>query len=168
MEITVRHFILPLLFALIGLTAYSQEYKKEQVGKVDRALLTSDSEFKKWFVLGYNEYQPKDSFVVRLRPLLLNKKIVVVMGTWCSDSQLDIPHLINLLDEVEFERNRIEIWGIDRKKTEPADILSKYQIKYVPTIIVFDNEGKEVARITEKPEVTIEQDLIKQISGESY
>lgn len=168
MEITVRRFILPLLFALLGLTAYSQEYKKEHIGRIERKLLTDDAEFKKWFILGYNEYQPKDSFIVRLRPLLLDKKIVVVMGTWCSDSQLDVPHLINLLDEIEFDRTRIDIWGVDRNKTEPASILSKYEIKYVPTIIVFDKDGKEVARITEQPEVTIEQDLIKQLSGETY
>ena len=168
MEITVRRFIIPLLLTLFTLLGYAQEYNKEHVGKIDRALLTSDPEFKKWFVLGYNEYQPKDSFVVRLRPLLLDKKIVVVMGTWCSDSQLDVPHLINLLDELEFDRTRIDIWGIDRKKTEPANILSKYEIKYVPTIIVYDKDGKEVARIVEKPEVTLEQDLIKLLSGETY
>jgi thiol-disulfide isomerase/thioredoxin len=167
-EITVRHFFLHLLLALFSIAAYSQEYKKEHVGKIERQLLTEDPEFKKWFIVGYNEYQPKDSFIVRLRPLLIDKKIVVVMGTWCSDSQLDIPHLINLLDEVEFDRTRIDIWGVDRNKTSPADVLSKYEIKYVPTIIVFDKNGKEVARIVEKPEVTLEQDLIKLLSGETY
>ena len=164
----MRHFTLLVLFELFGLNLHAQEYNKEHVGKIDRALLTNDPEFKKWFVLGYNEYQPKDSFVVRLRPLLLDKKIVVVMGTWCSDSQLDVPHLINLLDELEFDRTRIDIWGIDRKKTEPANILSKYEIKYVPTIIVYDKDGKEIARIVEKPEVSLEQDLIKLLSGETY
>lgn len=164
----MQRFILPFLFALLGLTAYSQEYKKEHVGRIERSLLTDDTEFKKWFVLGYNEYQPKDSFIVRLRPLLRDKKIVVVMGTWCSDSQLDIPHLINLLDELEFDRTSIDIWGVDRNKTSPADVLSKYEVKYVPTIIVFDKNGKEVARIVEKPEVTLEQDLIKLLSGEIY
>lgn len=153
--------LLSILFIAAALSLYAQKHDKEAVGKIERSTLTEDPEYKKWFVQGYNEYQPVDSLVIRLRPLLRNKKIVVVLGTWCSDSQLDVPHLINLLDEVEFERTELELWAIDRKKTEPANIISKYNIEFVPTIMVFDKEGKEVARIIEQPEVSLEADLIK-------
>lgn len=162
----MRQLFLAILLALASITAYTQKYEKEYVGKIERNLFTEDPEFKKWFVLGYNEYQPKDSLIVRLRPLLFDKKIVVVLGTWCSDSQLDVPHLVNLLDEIEFDRARVEFWGVDKNKTEPSPVISQYNIKLVPTIMVFDKEGKEVARIEEQPEVTLEQDLIKKLLGE--
>lgn len=157
--------LLAILLLCTALSSSAQKFEKEYVGKMDRSQFTDDAEFKKWFTLGYNEYQPKDSFIIRLRPLLLDKRIVVVLGTWCSDSQLDVPHLVNLLDEIEFDREKIEFWAVNRNKTEPAAILDKYEIKYVPTIIVFDKDGKEVARIVEQPEVTLEQDLIKLLSG---
>ncbi len=163
----VKQF-LSVLFLIAALSLSAQKYEKEAIGRIERSTFTEDPEFKKWFIPGYNEYQPKDSFIVRLRPLLLDKRIVVVLGTWCSDSQLDVPHLINLLDEIEFDRTRIDFWGIDRKKTEPASIIAKYEIKKVPTIMVFDKEGKEVARIEEQPEVNLELDLIKLLSGEQY
>lgn len=159
---------LSVLFLLSALSLSAQKYEKEAIGRIERSTFTEDPEFKKWFILGYNEYQPKDSFVIRLRPLLLDKRIVVVLGTWCSDSQLDVPHLINLLDEIEFDRTRIDFWGVDKKKAEPASIIAKYGITKVPTIMVFDKEGKEVARIEEQPEVNLELDLIKLLSGEQY
>lgn len=166
MEI-VKHF-LSALFLIAVLSLSAQQYEKEAIGRMERSTFTEDPEFKKWFILGYNEYQPKDSFIIRLRPLLLDKRIVVVLGTWCSDSQLDVPHLINLLDEIEFDRTRIEFWGVDKKKTEPASIISKYDIQMVPTIMVFDKNDKEVARIVEQPEISLELDLIKLLSGEQY
>jgi thiol-disulfide isomerase/thioredoxin len=93
------------------------------------------------------------------------------MGTWCEDSQREFPVFIKLLDQIEFNFNNLTLVGVDEDKIVPnlsEKEREKLNVFNVPTIIVYDKNGKEVNRFVEFPQQTLEEDLLKIFSGEDY
>lgn len=94
-------------------------------------------------------------------------EVLVVLGTWCSDSRREVPRLWRALDEVgglvPFE---IEYLAVDRTKEEPAELLAGLDLRYVPTFIV-RRGGEEVGRVVESAPNGIERDLLALLAGEA-
>ena len=80
------------------------------------------------------------------------------MGTWCDDSHYLIPKLEKVLQEIDFPKSQIILYGVDRKKNVKTGENKKYVITNVPTIIVL-KDGVEKGRITESTKISIEVDL---------
>ncbi len=153
-------FAFALLFSCFSLSASSQkDFKKVITGELNRSIFSTDEELKQWFPKEYSKYKPKASSVKNLQKQLEGKKIVVVLGTWCSDTQELFPQLLKILDLIGFPKNALVIYGMDKGKTTPADIIARYKIEKVPTFIVFNNAGKETGRIIETVDDSVEEDL---------
>lgn len=94
-------------------------------------------------------------------------EVLVVLGTWCSDSRREVPRLWRALDEVgglvPFE---IEYLAVDRTKEEPAELLAGLDLRYVPTFVV-RRDGEEVGRVVESSPNGIERDLLALLTGEA-
>jgi hypothetical protein len=56
--------------------------------------------------------------------------------------------------------------GVDHAKKEPADLLKRDDVRYLPTIIV-RRGGKEVGRIVETSPHGVEQDLLALLTGKA-
>ena len=117
-----------------------------------------------WLKKGYDEYNPNAAVTSHLKEYLNNFTIVVFLGTWCDDSHELIPKLARVLDIAGFPKARLTMYGVDREKTTNGGEHKKYNITLVPTIILFNNEGKEVGRITETVNKSLEEDLDKIVS----
>lgn len=122
-------------------------------GKLNRNRL---EEFN-WFPKNYNDYKPALSVIEQLIPY---KKcsVVVVLGTWCSDSHELVPQLFKVMDMAGWEK--VELIGVNRKKKCSTVDITPLNIEYVPVIMLFNN-GKYIGRITETAEKSIEEDLLK-------
>lgn len=159
-----------MLAGLLSLTfyfAFSQtEFKKEITGKINRNVFTTDEEVKLWFAKEYNAYHPNDSLLAQIKEVLdtsSKKNITVVLGTWCSDSQTEIPRLLKVLDAINFPKSAVKYFVVDKQKEQPEKIVTGYDIKNVPTIIVYGElyeQQYEAGRIIEHPAKTMEQDLL--------
>ncbi len=88
------------------------------------------------------------------------------MGTWCSDSQRDIPALYRILDQLDFDQENLEIIAVDRSKTLPEAELEGVTLEYVPMTIIY-KQNEEVGRIVEFPETTLEEDMLGMLSNET-
>ena len=90
------------------------------------------------------------------------------MGTWCSDSQREIPNFYKLLDEANFDYKNLELVTVDKKK-KAKGLEKGFDIIRVPTFIFYKN-GKEIGRFVEHAleGSTIEDDILKIISGQPY
>lgn len=123
--------------------------------------------YRAWFDPGYRAYQPNHALVQNLKPLLHNIYVLVFLGTWCGDSQREIPRLIRILDEAGLPPNRLKLVGVDRRratyKTSPGGEQWGFNIQRVPTVILLRN-GKEVGRIVERPATGLELDLCDLLS----
>ncbi len=127
------------------------------IGYSDRTAF-QDTNFAWWFNSEYNNYKVDTIQIGCIRDLVNNYKIVIVMGTWCSDSRREVPRLYKILDELNFSEENIDVINVNRKKEGLADEVKNLDIELVPTIIFYLND-EEVGRIIETPETTLERDM---------
>src|SRR6476620_7852907 len=113
----------------------------------------------KWHTNGYAQYVSKKPVLDSIRPFAQNIKLIVVMGTWCSDSREQIPALLRVASDLNIPESHIEILGVDRTKKCSHPDISPMNIEYVPTIFVF-YKGKMMGTIVESPILTLEEDIL--------
>ena len=85
-------------------------------------------------------------------------KILVVHADWCPDCEYTLPNLKSVMQHLpNIELSEVEV---NFRKKDPHGIAEKYQVKRIPTFVVLQN-GKEVGKIVEYPQTTIEDDIVK-------
>ena len=103
------------------------------------------------------KYNPKDDVVKKIDENKNDIKIITFLGTWCGDSRRNVPRFLKAISGNP--NLKVEFWAVDRKKKLDNGLTEKYAIKRVPTFIFFKND-REVGRITEHPQKTIEEDIL--------
>jgi len=121
-----------------------------------------------WFNDFYGYYKTDKEVVKAMKPLLKDIKIKGFMGTWCGDSQREIPNFYKLLDETAFDYKNLTLVAVNQSKTANG-LEEGFNVLRVPTFIFYKN-GKEIGRFVEHAvdDSTIEADILKIISGEPY
>jgi thiol-disulfide isomerase/thioredoxin len=127
------------------------------IGSCNRATF-SDTSYSWWFNPGYQEYKPDSTIINEFKQNLNDIDITIVLGTWCSDSQEQVPYFFKIIDEADFPENRITMICVDRNRKSISGEVDSLNIKLVPTFI-FYKDGKELGRIEETPNDTIEKDM---------
>lgn len=120
-----------------------------------------------WFTSEYDSYKVDSNTIIKFdRVENWNPKtqIQIFMGTWCGDSQQQVPRMIKVLDSLDFKNYTI-ITLNNEKSSKKGYELGKNIIR-VPTFIVYQNRA-EINRIIETPVKTLESDLY-QILNQNY
>jgi thiol-disulfide isomerase/thioredoxin len=135
------------------------KYGKEILyGYCDRSGLEK-GEYGKLFDEYYDIYEPDRAVTDQLKLKQSGVEILVVLGTWCSDSQEQVPRFFKVLDRIRFDKKSVQLICVSSSK-EAGDVdLVNYDIQKVPTFIIY-KKGREVGRIIETPYSTIEKDLL--------
>ena len=160
-----------ILSAPPGWGAPEEEEDPKLLGRCTAEQL-GEEPFSGWFEKGYTDYEPNPDVVAGLREVdTEGLDITVFFGTWCDNSQRQVPRLLKLLDELEFPNADLTLVAVDHvkeaDKMSPTGEEKGMEIYRVPTIVVSRNDH-EVARIIEHPVVSLERDLLAILSGESY
>jgi hypothetical protein len=112
-----------------------------------------------WFIPEYSAYEVDKTTLDSLEANNLdNISIIIVIGTWCHDSQRETPRFVKIMEYLNFQ-NRTSI-GVNRQKQSEGTEVPDLNIKYVPTII-FYKDNNEIGRIVETPVETLEKDMIR-------
>lgn len=127
----------------------------------------NEAPYNMWFTPGYETYSPESAIVSELSKELEDVEIRAYMGTWCGDSKREVPKLFKLLDLTGYDQDQLTLVAVDRAKTEPAELVEGYNVSRVPTFI-FYRDGKELGRFVEYPRESIEQDILKIVTGQEY
>ena len=153
-----------LLLSLINLYAQSESsHMKDDanldliVGKCERIELQK-GEFGNYFIEEYKNYKPDRELLENIKNKFFNCSITIVLGTWCHDSQEQVPRFIKILDDVDYNTNYLEVICVDKEKIAGDYDISALNIEKVPTFIFYKND-KEVGRIIETPSNTLEIDV---------
>ncbi len=124
--------------------------------------------FSTWFEPRYEEFTPDPESMSAIQENIGDYQIKVLMGTWCGDSKREVPKLIKILDEANYNYEKLELHAVDYNKTTPSKIEEDLDVQMVPTII-FYKDGKEVNRFVEYPQgESIEEDIAKIVTGKEY
>ena len=128
------------------------------VGKVDRKSL-QEGDFGQHFLEEYKNYNANLNIVNDIGYEFYGYEIIVVMATWCHDSQEQVPRFFKIMDILNFNTNHIKIICVDKEKSGGDTDISNLNIELVPTFIFYRNDN-EKGRIIETPENTIENDIL--------
>lgn len=167
--------ILFFILLTISYSGFSQKNNRTIDKKSNKEILIGlcdkegmlEKPFCSWFKKGYRRYHPKKKIIKQLQESNIYKvDIVLVMATWCGDSRTEVPNFYKILNEINFDENKMIVMCVDRNKEALKSIISKLNIKKVPTFI-FYIDGKEIGRIIETPENRLEKDLLKIIINNS-
>lgn len=136
------------------------------LGPINAAGLNQEP-FALWFEENSKAYTPDMSLIEEIKPLLKPCFVKVFMGSWCEDSQREVPALLKLLDLADFDSSQLEIIAMTHDKDTPENYEADYQIEFIPTIMFF-KDGAELNRIVEYTQETLELDILKILKQEAY
>ncbi len=120
-------------------------------------------------------YEPAVEDVATLAEVKDDIEIICVLGTWCHDSQREVPRFWKILRETDNPHLELTMFAVGRSTDEAAreimdnigfdvSLRETYQVELVPTFI-FMSDGVELGRIIESPQTTLEQDAALILAG---
>ena len=170
----MRKNIFIILLIVSFTNAYSQEFntivfdeKANQEILIDYCNIEgfTTGTFNDWFQLEYDSYTTDNEILDQINfDSLENLEITIVLGTWCSDSRREFPRFYKILEKINFPFENLTIIAVNRNKEAFNTNVDAFNIQLVPTFI-FIKDGKEIGRIIETPEISLEKDLKKILSN---
>lgn len=128
--------------------------KQDLIGETTtQEILTGFPEFRE----EYESFQPTASEIQHMTQLT-GKSLLVMFGSWCHDSEREVPRLMKLLDESKVQLEKLTFLAVDQTKQEPSGQAKANNLKYTPTIVLFDDNA-EIGRIIERPNTSLANDL---------
>jgi len=113
-----------------------------------------------WFDREFNNYNIDDEAFIELANIGLDSiDIVIVLGTWCSDSRREVPRFMKIIESLGYESKRLRFIGVDSYKEAPVHNYDSLNIERVPTLI-FYHDKIELGRIIEYPLTSLEWDML--------
>lgn len=166
--------LLGLIAVFMSLNAAAQSnfntYKDAQNGSVvfDGQFTFEDLMAEKtfgWMKKGMDMYKPDTISMKYLKQNINQYRLVILMGTWCDDSQIMIPRLYKVLSNAGFNMENYSMFGVNRAK-QTMNLENKfYNLVNVPTIILYRNNF-EKGRIIETVKLSVEADLARLIKAD--
>lgn len=154
MKIFISAFVFSIILASCGTAKKASTYtviqngsEKILKGTISRAIIENDSAYG-WFKENMKWGKADAAAVAAFSKNKDKFTMVVFGGTWCGDTQNLLPIFYRLIEKSGYPEKKITLIAVDRAKTAPNDLHLKYNIKNVPTFIVF-KDGKEVGRVVE-------------------
>lgn len=159
--------------SLLAISSFAQRLNKRttdpknqkvmMVGHCNRHGLQS-APFSEWFQKEYNDYKPDTKTLDLIRKQMKDSRVILVMGTWCSDSKREVPRFYKILDYLNIKSKKMKVICVDREKNAGKMPIADLKTQYVPTFIIYNNK-KEIGRIIESPAETLEKDLLKMFTA---
>ncbi len=116
------------------------------------------------YVQRKSEYTPDITVLEMMKSYIhAGDRIEVYMGTWCSDSQREVPKFLRILDDLHAHYGvelPVTFHALDRSKQKPADLVEGKHVEKVATFIYYRGD-QELGRIVERTQSPLfEDDLL--------
>lgn len=113
------------------------------------------------FDFSFDGYTVPEDIDAANTALLKEYKIIIFLGTWCSDSQIMLPEIYHYLKS-RIPAEDITYYGLDETKLSSNQWEEQYNIEFVPTVIFMDKAtGAEKGRIIEYYKEDLYNDIHK-------
>lgn len=108
------------------------------------------------FEENYNRYEVLDS----AERMPADFRVLIFFGTWCHDSQREVPRMLKVLEAVGLPEDHIKMVTLDFSKTDPEGLAVANGVEFTPTFIFFRQQD-EIGRIIERPATTLEEAMVE-------
>jgi thiol-disulfide isomerase/thioredoxin len=139
-----------LAFASLAPEALADRYRYP-LGDISHAELLERHEV---FRRNYTEYVTPEP----IEGLPADLAVQILFGTWCHDSEREVPRMLKLLKASGVKQENISLIALDIRKEEPEGRAKALDVRFTPTFI-FLTGGTEMGRIVERPNVNLEHDI---------
>ncbi|MCP4291728.1 MAG: hypothetical protein GY780_07810 [bacterium] len=157
-----------------GLRVYESDRGRQLLGEVVEADFLSH--LPDWNH-EFTSYEPAPLDIAVLAAVEDKIDIICVLGTWCHDSEREVPRFWKILKTADNPNLDLTMFAAGRSSDEEATTLLEnigfdvslretYSVELVPTFI-FMADGVELGRIIETPETTLEQDAAQILKSEA-
>jgi thioredoxin 1 len=85
-------------------------------------------------------------------------KVKILFGTWCHDSEREVPRMLKLLTASGVKEDNISLISLDIRKEEPEGRAKALDVRFTPTFIFFSDDV-ELGRIIERPLESLQADI---------
>jgi len=117
-----------------------------------QTLLTTEQSFSN----NYQSYKVSEKDLALIKQWPNGIHFDIYFGSWCHDSEREVPKLLKLLQENKALSYRLI--ALNYRKTEPKGRAKAANVVFTPTVIV-KKAGKELGRIIERPNVSLVADI---------
>ncbi len=114
-----------------------------------------------------SSYAPQEEAIEKLKAIDFTVEIEIILGTWCPDSKEHVSAYFKIIELAENPLIVSSYIGIPKEKGEREPYIQGKNIQKIPTFIVSLN-GEEIGRIIERPEKSVEEDLVDIIESKIY
>lgn len=154
----MKSWIIVLLLSLVSMSAFAHKHHGTDipVGELTAAQLLEQQDK---FSAQYKKFTPEQADLTAIKTLA-GKDVVVLFGTWCHDSQREVPRFLKLIDHAKVQLGSLKLIALDFKKQDPNGMATLHKIKRTPTFVVLQ-QGKELGRVIERPTESLAVDLAK-------
>jgi thiol-disulfide isomerase/thioredoxin len=144
------------IFCLLSVSVHASSDDNFALGVISESQLLNDFSH---FNENFQEFSisEQEQGIIAQWPATL--QIDVYFGTWCHDSEREVPKLLKLLKANKHITSTLI--ALDYQKEDPEAFAKGSQIKYTPTFIVYRDKHKkeELGRIIERPNKTLVEDI---------
>ena len=159
----MKNNILYLCF-IFGFVACTTPF--QSFGEFSRDQL-ENSTHNNWFLENYNALPLNKALVSQIHSLFDDIEVTIYMGTWCEDSQREVPGFFKIIDALKAIEQVQRIVGLNEDKVSHDGSAEQAGVTNVPTF-VFSKNGKEINRIVEFPIISLEQDVLDILQDKGY
>lgn len=150
----ISAILFSIIVVMVSACAHSDsEPPSVAIGEISQQQLLSDY---KYFQQSYRMSRLSEEEMIEIKRWPKNLHVDVYFGSWCHDSQREVPRFLKILNEKMTMSSRLI--GLDYDKSEPNGQAKNHDIKYTPTFIVYI-DNKEIGRIIERPKISITADI---------
>jgi len=143
--------VLVLLVATpLSLHATADRYRYP-LGDISQAQLLERHEV---FKRNYDAYE----VTAGIDGLPADLKVKILFGTWCHDSEREVPRMLKLLTASGVKEDNISLISLDIRKEEPEGRAKGLDVRFTPTFIFF-RDDVELGRIIERPVESLQADI---------
>jgi thiol-disulfide isomerase/thioredoxin len=131
------------------------------IGEITAEQLTSNF---KAFDYTDKKHLLSEETIIQLTKIKDTYTIKAFFGTWCHDSEREIPALLDIIEAAQNPNLQLSLIALDMDKEDPKGLAKQYQVKYTPTIVI-EAKGKELGRIVERPDNSLEDNILSIINS---
>lgn len=136
------------------------------LGKINRTNLLT-YEHSQWFKKEYDAFKINPEWITEMQPLAQGLRYKLFLGTWCEDSQREVPGMLKILDALGMKNSDIVMFATDEDKKTPDQYELGLNITNIPTLIFYKGE-EELNRIVELPVETLYKDFAAILTNKPY
>lgn len=118
-----------------------------------------------WYKENYSLYKPSKELVGQIDSLAVGDSLLIVFGSWCSDSHMWVPMVLSIMDSTVLSHN-ISFVAVPRSKGWRDQLTPGLNIEKVPTFI-FYHGAKEIGRIIEEPKGDLGESILAILRNKS-